>query len=193
MIKNVFDETCKRYENILKNYYPSFDSIGFTERNLTFNFCNSFFKIANNDELVIWQEVPIKNQENNAKKEHFDSLIINDKDKSLFLIEAKRLNSKVKIEELESDLARMYKKWSQIKFSDYYDEKIYSKYLIVLADIWIPCDEKYSKPKNSLQKYFFSKIDADEFYSREIFKNKKSLTEKEKYWIFCAAYRIKAS
>jgi hypothetical protein len=189
MIKNVFDETCKRYENILKNYYPSFDLIGFTERNLTFNFCNSFFKIANNDELVIWQEVPIKNQENNAKKEHFDSLIINERDKSLFLIEAKRLNSKTQFERIEADIQRMRDKWDDIKFSKNYDEKTFSKYLIVLADIWIPYKND-SKAKKALLEKFKFKTENEFLYYLEIQKDGKSLTENEQYFLLCKIWKI---
>lgn len=34
-IDKVINNTVERYEKILNNYYPSFGSIGFTERNLT--------------------------------------------------------------------------------------------------------------------------------------------------------------
>jgi len=105
-IDKVINNTVERYEKILNNYYPSFGSIGFTERNLTFNFCSSFYNIAAEKDLVIWQEVPIKDGSSN-KKEHFDSLIISRTEKKLYLVEAKRINTKNKIDSAESDLKRI--------------------------------------------------------------------------------------
>lgn len=105
-LDKVINKTVERYEKILDNYYPSFGSTGFTERNLTFNFCSCFYNIAAEKDLVIWQEVPIENSKSN-KKEHFNSLIISRKAKKLYLVEAKRINSKNKIDSVESDLKRI--------------------------------------------------------------------------------------
>ena len=67
LIKTVMNRVKTRYEKILEDYYPSYESLGFTERNLTFNFCSQYEQLWNEKSshehnLVIWQEVPICNE-----------------------------------------------------------------------------------------------------------------------------------
>ena len=180
-IDKVINNTVERYEKILNNYYPSFGSIGFTERNLTFNFCSSFYNIAAEKDLVIWQEVPIKDGSSN-KKEHFDSLIISRTEKKLYLVEAKRINTKDKIDSAESDLKRIENNWKNINIDD--DTKGYSKYAVIIADIWIPhSNEKAKKAKE----YFLNKFN-NKFKNaiiKEVKKKNGPLTEKERYYILC--------
>ena len=178
-IDNVIKQTAIRYENVLRDYYPSFDHVGFTERNLTFNFCSTFYNIADDDKLIIWQEVPIKNSDA-SKKEHFDSLIISRKEKTIYLIEAKRLGYRGKIESMRTDFDRMKKKWKNINIDE--DVKTYSKYAIIIADIWIPHnDERKRKTKESLLSEFKNIFNKSVQY--EVTTKNGPLTENERYFI----------
>ena len=178
-IEEVISQTAKRYEKILRNYYPSFDSVGFTERNLTFNFCSTFYSMANDDDLIIWQEVPLKNNDD-SKKEHFDSLIISRKQKAIYLIEAKRLGYRGKVKATETDFDRMKKKWKNINIDK--EMKAYSKYAIIIADLWIPHnDERKKKTKESLLSEFKNIFNKSVQY--EVTKKNGPLTEKERYFI----------
>lgn len=178
-IEEVISLTAKRYEKILRNYYPSFDSVGFTERNLTFNFCSTFYSMANDDDLIIWQEVPLKNSDD-SKKEHFDSLIISRKEKAIYLIEAKRLGYRGKVKATETDFNRMKKKWKNINIDK--EMKAYSKYAIIIADIWIPHnDERKKKTKERLLSEFTNTFKNSVQY--EVTKNNGPLTENERYFI----------
>ena len=178
-IEEVISQTAKRYEKILRNYYPSFDSVGFTERNLTFNFCSTFYSMANDDDLIIWQEVPLKNNDD-SKKEHFDSLIISRKQKAIYLIEAKRLGYRGKVKASETDFNRMKKKWKNINIDK--EMKAYSKYAIIIADIWIPHnDERKKKTKERLLSEFTNTFKKSVQY--EVTKNNGPLTENERYFI----------
>lgn len=178
-VEEVISQTTKRYEKILSNYYPSFDHVGFTERNLTFNFCSTFYNMADDDELIIWQEVPIKNNDA-SKKEHFDSLIISRREKTIYLIEAKRLGHRGKVHAMEIDFDRMKKKWKNINIDE--DAKTYSKYAIIIADIWIPHNnERQKKTKEYLLCEFKKSFNKSVQY--EVTKNNGPLTENERYYI----------
>ena len=178
-IDNVIKQTAIRYENVLRDYYPSFDHVGFTERNLTFNFCSTFYNIADDDKLIIWQEVPIKNSDA-SKKEHFDSLIISRKEKAIYLVEAKRLGDRGKIGSIKTDFDRMKKKWKSINIDD--DAKTYSKYAVVIADIWISHNnERKKKTKESLLSEFKNIFNKSVQY--EVTKKNGPLTENERYFI----------
>lgn len=144
LIDDAFEGTCSDYGRMLNEYYPSFKSSGFTERNLTFNFCHNLLKI--NHKLIVYQEVPIE------EGQHFDSLVIDDEEKLLIIIEAKRLNSIKKMEEIEDDCKKMMIKYDQI--NGYERRKDYRKWAIILVDLWIPRNEKKSHTKNQLKNIF---------------------------------------
>jgi hypothetical protein len=149
IIKNVFDNMIKEYQSSLKSYYPAHRTNGFTERNLTFNFCSQFKEYrkstSKDPKIAIWQEVPINN------KQHFDSLIIDFDQKSVFIIEAKRLYNINYYEKLKEDLNR-------IKF--YYPEipefqtliSSFSIYALLLTDLWTSKSDKKGKKKLDLKK-----------------------------------------
>jgi hypothetical protein len=196
MIKQTFFETCRRYEQMLKNYYPAFNSNGFPERNLTFNFCSSFLKIwmkaSDKEDLIIWQEAPFIHGENQDKKKHFDSLIIDDQNNELYLIEAKRLRSKGKKMSIESDLNRLRSEWKNIKF-DREERKKYKKYILILTDFWLPYGKRKSKVKNDLINWFENQLGGQEYFD----KDKKEIlnvirsTRNEKYYLLYKAWEIR--
>jgi hypothetical protein len=139
-IDKVFDLMIEKYQIILKNYYPAFDSNGFTERNLTFNFCNSYLDISkkvNEDifnDVIVWQEVPLFNTQSNNHNNHIDSVIIDKKSKIIIFIEAKRIRNSNTYKLLKEDIFRISKN-QKIPNIDIF--KDYKKYAIFLTDIWI--------------------------------------------------------
>jgi hypothetical protein len=126
IIRRAFKATVQSYEHILQNYYPAHGSNGFTERNLTFNFSHNY--LLENRNAIIWQECPY------AKGNHFDSLIIDDQRKCVVLIEAKRLNSVVKLNEIVKDHNQIKVDFIGINLDGKED---YDKYGMLLIDVWV--------------------------------------------------------
>ena len=123
----------------------------------------------------------IENSKSN-KKEHFDSLIISRNAKKLYLVEAKRINSKNKIDSVESDLKRIRNNWKNINIDE--ETKGYSKYAVIIADIWIPhSNERAKKAKEFLLNEFNNKF--KNAIIKEVKKKNDPLTEKERYYILC--------
>lgn len=93
--------------------------ISFTERNLTFNFCNSYLQnagVRNGDKIFVWQELDITQAPD--KRGHIDSVILDLREdvNSIVFIEAKRIanggdkvdGKKVrKMEALKNDMERL--------------------------------------------------------------------------------------
>lgn len=148
-IKDVFNGMVKRYEVILKKYYPAFGSNGFTERNLTFNFCNSYLELSSDykDDVIIWQEVPIKIPDTKKSNNHIDSLIIDNERKLLIFIEAKRIRNERTYQSLEDDIKRIKDNYQNIPGID--NDTILKKYGVFLTDIWTP---KVKKGKRGVLK-----------------------------------------
>jgi len=186
IIKSVFCDTINTYCNTLTNYYPSFESIGFTERNLTFNFCHNYFSIY--QKAKIWQEVPInKKNEKGKYDEHFDSLIIDEANKLLIFIEAKRLNSGNKLESINADYARLKQDFSKIYNYDKFQE--FTKYGILLADIWIP-RLKPNKKQELLSKFetFCEDINSEILQKEVVTPNK--ISTNEEYHLLCCYFKL---
>ena len=101
-------------------------------------------------------------------------------EKTIYLIEAKRLGHRGKIESMRTDFDRMKKKWKNINIDE--DVKTYSKYAIIIADIWIPHnDERKRKTKERLLSEFTNTFKKSVQY--EVTKNNGPLTENERYFI----------
>lgn len=129
ILEPVMNAVKNRYEHILKDFYPSWGSVGFTERNLTHNFCAQYEALSDNEDLVVWQEAPVK-----YTKEHVDSLII-DED-TAFMIEAKRIMTKSEVDSIKADVERMEKiaNTSEEKLKGIKNVK--HLYIVVVADFW---------------------------------------------------------
>ena len=188
LIKTVMNRVKTRYEKILEDYYPSYDSIGFTERNLTFNFCSQFEQLWNETSLheknlVIWQEAPIKNGD--KKDEHIDSLIIDGN--FVYLVEAKRLNGSDKIGSIDDDIDRMKK----IAAGEYLLRDLPKNakfFLIVLVDFWLPRLSENQKSKNELRQLFFEHCKGKDFsvvFNAEVCPSK-NISNSEHYYLMCA-------
>lgn len=150
------------YVDILKCIWPSIDSNGFQERNLTVNFTNAYKEIAeiNNESAIVWFEFQCGD---NGKK-HVDALLMNITSKEIFVIEAKRYNNvNQKVKSVAWDVKRIqeffYDKSIFIeRLGDISDYKFYG---MILADVW--CETK-------------SKIDIAQLYSDKEFFEKKLST-----------------
>ena len=118
---------------------------GFTERNLTFNFCHSYLKRKPN--AIVWQEVPI----HSVNRQHVDSIII-DNDWIIF-IEAKRLYDLTHFELLLKDLDRIMKLHSEIPLPPKHPT---NKAVVLLADHYFNGESKKKKDKEEIYDLFFS-------------------------------------
>ena len=150
IIDIVFNMMTNEYKTTLKLYYPAHRSNGFTERNLTFNFCSKYREYRKLQKgkvkIAIFQEVPIQN------KQHFDSLIIDFDHKSVFIIEAKRLYNINYYEKLKEDLKRI--QFSYPEIPDFQKTiSSFSIYALLLTDLWT-----LKSTKNGLKKLELKKL-----------------------------------
>ena len=154
-ISQTYQSAVDEYRNtfVRNSYLPtkaSQSSIvinGFTERNLTFNFCHSYLK--ENPNAIVWQEIPI----NSVNRQHVDSIII-DKDKDwVFFIEAKRLYDLTHFELLLKDLERIKELHSNIPLPPKHPT---NKAIILLADHYFNGESKKKKDKDEIYDLFFS-------------------------------------
>ena len=184
IINAVFDNTCGTYRDIFEKYLPTNNidnnrATGFTERNLTFNFCHNYLNLYKG---IVWQEMTIIGQSH----QHIDSVIVHSDDQfdTLFLIEAKRLHSPWHFEELISEktgdkyTTRQHKTNKSGNYGDLYrlrthykDIPIYNSlktkkecYAILLADFLIQRGENKQstnkhKDYHSLYQKYFNKED----------------------------------
>lgn len=118
---------------------------GFTERNLTFNFCHCFLK--RNPNAIVWQEIPITS----VNRQHVDSIII-DKDWIIY-IEAKRLYDLTHFELLLKDLDRIKEFHSVIPLPPTHPK---NKAIVLLADHYFNGESKKKKDKDEIYDLFFS-------------------------------------
>lgn len=135
---------------------------GFTERNLTFNFCHSYLNLTKqqqekeNSNAIVWQEVPI----NNTKGEHIDSIIIDKYNNWVIYLEAKRFYDIHYFKYLLDDLKRIKEKHSDIPLP--YDSNLRSplkKLVILLADHI--CDGKNKDEKDFYDNFFTNQKDFE--------------------------------
>jgi len=186
IVQEVFINMGKMYESIFKTYYPSHGSNGFTERNLTFYFSHFYLKNANNlSDIIIWQEVPI------LGGEHFDTLIIDSINKIIFIIEAKRLQNEMKGRSIDEDFKRILSRFKEIANIDNFPN--YSKYALLLADIWIPESNKNKIDLRNFFIYFNSELNIEKSIENRITKINninKFDHSLEEYWLMYNLYEI---
>ena len=159
--KNIFDEYKKYYECIFDVFYPSKNSTGFTERNLSVNFSKAYEKL--NPKAITWFEFQF-GEKNNL---HYDALIINRETKELFLIESKRFsNLDKKVNEVQNDIIRI-KEAITIYNSDF-ESRIpqfndYTIYGIILTDVWTE-----SKGKIAIKESFENEVFTEKYFSHKL-------------------------
>lgn len=170
-INAIIDKMVDYYQRIFcdKKLLPTNDvdnnrATGFTERNLTFNFCHNYLDL--NEEGLVWQEMPIIGQ----SRQHIDSVIVHSD--TLILLEAKRLHSPYHFEELTSENVSYTKREHKIvqygdlrRLQTYYknipiynDLKPKECYAILLADFLIQRGKneqsKNDEYRSCYQQYF---------------------------------------
>ncbi len=137
---DVFENYRNNYQRILSLLYPSKNSTGFTERNLSVNFANAYERV--NSSAITWFEFQF-GENNNL---HYDAVIIDPKNKRLLLIESKRFsNPHQKIASVGADINRIqhakdnYLHDFQLRVPDFTSYRIYG---VILADIWTETQRK---------------------------------------------------
>lgn len=132
--KTVFSEFRQNYIDILNVLYPSKNSTGFTERNLSVNFAKAYEQIV--PTAHTWYEFQFGTKNNL----HFDAIIVDAARKELLIIESKRFsNPTKKMQEVKDDIIRINK--ASTVYRSEFETRIngfehYSIYGVVLADVW---------------------------------------------------------
>lgn len=187
MIEIILKRMQVRYSRMLDTYYPSFETTGFTECNLTFNFCHEALCLDEN--LIVWQEAPLSN-----KEEHLDSIIFDDVNKSIYIVEAKRLGAEGAISSIKNDMDRLEDlstQWTKIRgVDDCYvpERKNYKKYFVILVDLWAPRESTEDSVKN-LKKYESFVENVGKYGYDQIFgpfQVKGKTLDNQEYFLLCA-------
>ncbi len=167
-IEQILKEYKNQYLKIFKNLYPSEGSVGFTERNLSVNFCNAFEKVHR--EACAWYEVSFEE----SSKYHFDAILVNPPTKEVFIIEAKRFSDPSgKLTSLGNDISRILEMDNKNRIlNKLYDKDVanYTTYGVVLADVWEESDVKKDLSRLWREKNFFD---------NDYVKSKLNLTEEQ--------------
>ena len=149
----VFDRYASNYREILSEgfFYPTRNSTGFAERNLSVNFARAYQSL--NPSAVCWYEFQF-GEKNDL---HMDAILIDRARRTLLLVESKRLKGKKKEEEIREDVRRIENGWPELfdgRISgDLVIDEIYG---VILADIWtMKWSEKKKcyKPVAAIEKY----------------------------------------
>ncbi len=161
-LTRVFERYKNIYCNIFNTLYPSKNSTGFTERNLSVNFSKAYE--SEYPHAITWFEFQFG--KNNSL--HYDALIIDPVNKDLYLIESKRFSKLFsKIREVQCDIERINDAATLYKneFSNRIDNfSEYTMYGIILADVWTENKNK-TKVKRSFENSTFAADFMPELYN----------------------------
>ena len=154
-ISETYKSVVGEYSNtfVENNYLPtkpaqsSLVINGFTERNLTFNFCHAYLK--QNPGAIVWQEIPIID----VNRQHIDSIIIDKKNDLVIYLEAKRLYDITHFEFLLDDLDRIKRHHSNIPLPLNPPTK---KIVVLLADLYFNGACKKKEYKDCYYDKFFT-------------------------------------
>ena len=141
--KRILEEIKGHYVNVLSEFYPTVESRGFTEENLTVAFGNAFAKRC--PEAVIWYELPFVTK--STDRFHIDLAILIPEEGRLVLVESKRFSVSKKVNECTRDFKRISDpKNIEAVLGEYskdnegINEGIVNKYdkvtACILADVW---------------------------------------------------------
>lgn len=179
--EGILEEIKRHYVNVLSEFYPTVESRGFTEENLTVAFGNAFAKRC--PEAVIWYELPFVTK--STDRFHIDLAILIPKEKRLVLVESKRFSVSKKVKECTRDFKRISDPENIRELLDKYSEHnkgIVNKYDMVtaciLADVWTESKFKTEVHDQWCAKNFFDNnerdIHVDGEYYIENFNDKKN-------------------
>ncbi len=219
-VKEAFDDTINSYRNILNVFMPKFTE-RLTERNLTFNFCHNYINRYSKDaqaNIIVWQELPLKNLKEGHYKEHVDSLIIDkelDEEKvAVFFVEAKSIYNGGKVATRAKqipfkDLGRMCEVCNPGEDKLYkmpelpIDTRPFENYQLIIFDVWKgkkdKCNEfikRWEEQKNDMKSPVYS-YSRGNIRSRMVdfgFEDIKEYKDKDKigkdYYICYALYKL---
>lgn len=151
-IEKILKQYKKNYSRIFESIYPSKNSTGFTERNLSVNFAKAYEQMY--PQAFTWYEFQF-GQNNNL---HYDAIIINPQKKELIIIESKRFDKlPKKINEVYEDINRI-NSFRTSYFAEF-AERIpslanYAIKGVILADVWTGTESK-TKINESFQNRTF--------------------------------------
>jgi len=162
VISETYKSVVNEYENIFNEnrYLPTKEAQsslvinGFTERNLTFNFCHNYlkqpFNLKQHPKTIVWQEIPIIS----VDREHVDSIVIDNDNNWVIYLEAKRLYDVRHFKSLLDDLKRIQNFHSDIPLPP---NSPTNKVVVLLADHYYHGDGKKSKEKQCYDDFFTGK------------------------------------
>ena len=151
-IERILKQYKKNYSRIFESIYPSKNSTGFTERNLSVNFAKAYEQMY--PQAFTWYEFQF-GQNNNL---HYDAIIINPQKKELIIIESKRFDKlPKKVNEVYEDINRI-NSFRTSYFAEF-AERIpslanYAIKGVILADVWTETESK-TKINESFQNRTF--------------------------------------
>lgn len=99
-IRLTFNEMARKYDETLKDFYPGKRRWGFNESNQIRMFLGAYEKLYVN--AVTWQELSA-----GFKNQRIDGFVWDRNINAVLYIEAKRLNSETKLEEMVHDYNRL--------------------------------------------------------------------------------------
>lgn len=139
LIDKVFNEYCDSFNrslNCLKVWPWTDDKTVIHESNQVHRFLDAYQKTGKN--IITWMELPVYQDQKSLA--HIDAFIVDNDNKLIFFIEAKRFSKPAQVESLQADVNRLFK----IAHKIYLDKNRfkglslleYDSYMISLADIW---------------------------------------------------------
>lgn len=146
--KEVFDIMKKKYEAIFDCYYPTYGERGFTEKNLSALFVESYKEKV--PSAIAWYEAPlesIRKENGHNDNKHMDVVIFDDVNSVAIFIESKRLYDNKKERQSRYDLERLRDKKNRSFLSKQYSKNIKTNYCIIVADIWPTVRQKIDRLK----------------------------------------------
>lgn len=132
IIESTIIEAKNRFRASLEGFWPAYNSNGFAELNITFQFAHAF---ANRPCSCAFMEVPLYNQESQNYNLHIDAYVF-DKEMSIF-IESKRLYNAENAVAILHDINRMNIKNTFSILEELHQDRPPSLvYSLVLAESW---------------------------------------------------------
>ena len=140
-IRLAFNEMAREYDTVLKDFYPGKGRWGFNESNQIRMFLGAYEKLYGN--AVTWQELSA-----GFKNQRIDGFVWDRDIDGVLYVEAKRLNSETKLEEMMHDYNRLCNK--EFRKSLLYmqpDRPMASgidgcsEHILLLCDIWDECSD----------------------------------------------------
>lgn len=133
-----FIEYADRYERIFRNIYPARGNTGFSERNLTANFC-----VAHDREAIAFYEMQFGIKNNS----HIDAILLSQNPhatkKTIACIESKRYKNSNALYEVGEDIGRIYRFLYEVEEESRDPQKrridmsiVGERIGCILADVW---------------------------------------------------------